>query len=80
MSSALVAPWWTNPAQVLPTTATAISTVPARAIELDLAGNIHDALIAQVCREHDVGLVTLEVCRHRLALALGVDSTYLLAP
>lgn len=80
VSSALLAPWWRNPSQVLPTTATAISTVLGRALELDLAGNIHDALIAQVCREHGVGLVTLCARQHRLALALGVESTYLLAP
>ena len=46
---------------------------------LDLGGNIHDALIAQVCAEHDLPLVTLDGRQHRLALALGARSTYLLA-
>ena len=55
----------------------AVSTVLGRARELELGGNVHDALIAQVCREHRVGLLTADVRQHRLALALGVDSTYL---
>jgi predicted nucleic acid-binding protein len=63
---------------VLPTTAAAVSTTFARAVELDLGGNIHDALIAQVCIEHESSLVTLDGRRHRLALALGADSTCLL--
>ncbi|MBS1848826.1 MAG: hypothetical protein JST73_11165 [Actinobacteria bacterium] len=62
------------------TTSTAASVVSGRARELDLGGNVHDALIAQVCREHGVGLLTADVRQHRLALALGVASTYLLAP
>ena len=64
---------------MLPTTASAVSAVVARAVELDLGGNIHDALIAQVCAEHDLPLVTLDGRQHRLALALGARSTYLLA-
>ncbi|MBA2608471.1 MAG: hypothetical protein H0U92_06010 [Actinobacteria bacterium] len=51
----------------------------ARAVELDLAGGIHDALIAQTCVLHGVELVTLDRGQHRVALALGAASTYLLA-
>lgn len=40
---------------------------------------MHDALIAVVHREHKVGMVTLDGRQHRLALALGTESTYLLA-
>lgn len=58
---------------------TAVTTLFARAGELDLGGSIHDALIAQVCAEHDVSLVTLDGRQHRLALAMGVRSSYLLA-
>lgn len=59
----------------LPVMATAL----ARATELDLAGNIHDALIALACVEHDLPIVTLDARQHQVALALGVRSTDLLA-
>lgn len=78
IAAALLANWWEDPSRVLTTSAVSTSTVLGRARELDLAGNIHDALIAQVCREADVGLLTADARQHRLALALGVDSTYLL--
>lgn len=78
-ATAVVRPWATTAESVLPTTASAVSAVIARAVELDLGGNIHDALIAQVCAEHDVPLITLDGRQHRLALALGARSTYLLA-
>jgi predicted nucleic acid-binding protein len=78
-ATAVVSPLTTGSGQVLPTTASAISTVVGRAVELDLGGNIHDALIAQICAEHDLPLVTLDGRQHRLALALGARSTYLLA-
>ncbi len=78
-AAAVVGPLVTGPGTVLPTTAAAVSTVVARAVELDLGGNVHDALIAQVCVEHDVPFVTLDGRQHRLALALGAQSTYLLA-
>ncbi|MGQ0776351.1 MAG: type II toxin-antitoxin system VapC family toxin [Pseudonocardiales bacterium] len=78
-ASALLAPWIGDPERVLPTSAAAVVTVFARAAELDLGGSIHDALIAQVCAEHDVSLVTLDARQHQLALALGTDSIYLLA-
>lgn len=76
---AVLRPWATAPKRILPTTASALSRVVSRAVELDLRGNIHDALIAQVCADHDVALVTLDGRQHRLALALGARSTYLLA-
>lgn len=79
-SAALLRPWWgAAPERVLPTSAATLSTALGRAAELDLGGNIHDALVAQVCIEHGVGLVTLDRRQHALALALGAASTYLLA-
>lgn len=72
-------PWTSRPSHVLATTAEAVTTVFARTTELDLAGSIHDALIAQVCADQDVPIVTLDGRQHRLALALGARSTYLLA-
>lgn len=77
VSATLLAPWWQDEDKILPTSATALSAVLSRAHELDLGGNVHDALIAQVCRESDVGLLTADARQHRLALALGVASTYL---
>ena len=70
---------WSHPDALVPTSATAMATALARAIELDLAGNIHDTLIALVCAEHDVPIVTLDSRQHQIALALGARSTYLLA-
>jgi predicted nucleic acid-binding protein len=72
---------WTSPERLIATTttATATATVLRRSVELDLGGNIHDALIAQVVVEAGVPLVTLDGRQHRIALALGVDSRYLLA-
>lgn len=79
VAAAVLAPWTHDRGRMLATSARATSTVLGRAVELDLAGSIHDALIAEVCREHDVPLVTLDGRQHRLALALGAASTYLLA-
>jgi predicted nucleic acid-binding protein len=76
---AVLRPWATVATRILPTTASATTTVLGRAVELDLGGNVHDALIAQVCVDHDVQLVTLDGRQHRMALALGARSTYLLA-
>ncbi|MGH9055845.1 MAG: PIN domain-containing protein [Acidimicrobiales bacterium] len=78
-ATSLLAHWTADPTRVLTTTPSAVATVFARATELDLGGNIHDALIAEVCREHGAPLMTLDVRQHRLALALGASSTYLLA-
>lgn len=77
-AAAALRPWTTTTA-VLPTTATALVATLNRAAELDLGGSVHDALVAQVCAEHAVPLITLDGRQHRLALAMGVDSTYLLA-
>jgi predicted nucleic acid-binding protein len=76
----LIAPWTGSPSLVLPTTSRVVSTVFARAVELDLGGNIHDALVAETCIQHKVSLATLDHRQHRIALALGAASTYLLAP
>ncbi len=75
----LLAAWTTDPELVLSTTRASVVTTFARAVELDLGGNIHDALIARTCGDHGVALVTLDQRQHRIALALAVDSTYLLA-
>jgi predicted nucleic acid-binding protein len=74
----LLAPWST-PTALLATSADVMATALGRASELDLAGNIHDALIALVCIDADVSMVTLDARQHRIALALGARSTYLLA-
>lgn len=77
-AAALLEPW-TRDGQALPTTSRAVTAVFGRAAELDLAGSIHDALIAQVCIDEGLPLVTLDGRQHRLALAMGAASTYLLA-
>lgn len=71
--------WTSHTSRVLVTNAQSVKLVFARAVELDLGGNIHDALVAQTCIDHGVPLVTLDRRQHRVALALGADSTYLLA-
>lgn len=78
-ASAVLRPWASRPSLILPTTSKAVTTIFARAVELDLAGSVHDALIAQVCADADVPIITLDGRQHRLALALGARSTYLLA-
>ena len=70
--------WTGEGGRVLPTSATAVTAIFARAVELDLAGNIHDALIAQACIEHDLALATLDARQHRVALELGGRSVYLI--
>jgi predicted nucleic acid-binding protein len=79
VASAALAPWASSPRRVLPTTVRATVAVLRRAVELDLGGNVHDALVAQVCLDHDVSLATLDRRQHTIALALGVASTYPLA-
>lgn len=74
----LLRTWTGDPGRILPTTPSAVSTVFARAAELDLGASIHDALVAQVCLEHNLPMATLDGRQHRLALALGAKSTYLL--
>lgn len=78
-AAALLAPWTAEGGGVLPTTERAVIDTFRRAAELDLGGSIHDALIARVCAEFGVPLLTLDARQHQLALALGADSTYLLA-
>jgi predicted nucleic acid-binding protein len=78
-AAALLAPWAADRKKVLPTSAAAVTATFARSSELDLAGNVHDALIAQACLERGVRLRTLDGRQHRLALAMGADSVYLLA-
>jgi predicted nucleic acid-binding protein len=78
VATALLSPW-SNPTALIPTSTDVMATALARATELDLAGNIHDALIALACVEHDVPIVTLDSRQHQVALALGARSTYLLA-
>lgn len=79
LSARLLARWWTDAERIVPTSSVALGVVLSRAGELDLGGNIHDAMIAQVCLENGLTLLTADVRQHRIALALGVDSTYLLA-
>lgn len=76
---ALLAPWATDPRRVLGTSARVTARTFSRAVELDLGGNVHDALIAACCADAGVTLVTLDRRQHTIALALGVASTYLLA-
>ena len=76
---ALLRTWTATERTILPTTAAVSRVVFAQAAELGLGGNIHDALIAQTCRAHKTPLVTLDRRQHRIALALGVESVYLLA-
>lgn len=77
-STSLLRHWTENEQHILPTTPSAVATVFSRATELDLGGNVHDALVAQTCVEHAVSLATLDGRQHRVALALGAASTYLL--
>lgn len=77
-ASQLLAPW-SDADRLIPTPAESTASVLRRAAELDLGGNVHDALIAQVCADAGLPLITLDVRQHRIALALGVASTYLLA-
>ena len=70
-ASQLLGPWSTA-TNLLATTAETTATVLARAVELDLGGNIHDALIAQACKDADVSLATLDGRQHRIAPGLGL--------
>jgi len=77
-AAALLAPWSSRTDLILGAESAVVRTVFARAAELDLGGNIHDALVAAVCATNDVVLVTLDRRQHAVALAFGVDSTLLL--
>ena len=74
----LLAPWTDNVKRVLPTTASTVVAVFRDAVELDLGGNIHEALVAQTCIAHGVTLTTLDARQHSIARALGGKSVYLL--
>lgn len=78
IATMVLQPWTRDTERILPTTASAVSATMSKAVELDLSGSVHDALIAQVCIEFAVPLVTLDRRQHTLALALGAHSTYLL--
>lgn len=78
VASALLHPWASDRRLIAETTATVVEQVFSRAVELDLGGNIHDALIAATCRADDLPLVTLDRRQHAIALAFGVSSTLLL--
>lgn len=71
--------WADDETRIIPTTSGTVQRTFARAVELDLGGNIHDALVAEACAEREVGLVTLDRRQHRVALALGAVCDYLLA-
>lgn len=77
-ATAILAPWAGDGERILSTTATTSATVFSRAVELNLGGNIHDALIAQTVIDHGVALVTLDRRQHQIALSLGADSRLLL--
>ncbi|MEX2619565.1 MAG: PIN domain-containing protein [Egibacteraceae bacterium] len=78
-AAALLAPWATDSRRVLGTSAKVTARTFSRAVELDLAGNIHDALIAACCADAGVPLATLDRRQHAVALAFDAASTYLLA-
>lgn len=79
IAALLLRPWSADDERVLVTDATTVRTVFDRAVELNLGGDIHDALVAQTCLAHGVSLVTLDRGQHRVALALGAHSICLLA-
>jgi len=71
--------WALNTKRIAALPAGAYSETFARARALDLGGNVHDALIAKTCAHHHLTLATLDRRQHAVAVAFGVDSTYLLA-
>lgn len=79
VATALLRTWAGDEDRILVTSAGALRSVCERAVELNLGGDIHDALVAQTCLAHEVPLVTMDRRQHRVALALGARSSYLLA-
>jgi len=79
VAAALLRTWTGYEDRILPTPVGAVRSVFDRTVELNLAGDIHDALVAQTCIGHGAPLVTLNRRQHRIALALGAQSTYLLS-
>lgn len=78
VAAGLLRTWTDDEDRILPAQAGAVRAVFGKAVELNLGGDIHDALIAQTCIGHGMTLVTLDRRQHRVALALGAGSTYLL--
>jgi len=78
VAATVLRPWISDPGRLLGTSPAHVATVLGRSVELDLGGNVHDALVAEVCRANGVGLVTLDRRQHAVALALGVASRLLL--
>ncbi len=78
VAAALLRPWTSNRKRIAATTSAVVHDVFDRAVELDLGGNIHDALIAGTCKAHGLRIVTLDRRQHAISLAFGVESTLLL--
>lgn len=78
VAAALLRPWSSQPDRVAATTPDVVAEVFDRATELDLGGNIHDALIAGTCAARNLPLATLDRRQHAIALALGARSVLLL--
>ena len=79
VAAALLRTWTGDEDRMLATDVGSVRVVFDRAVELNLGGDIHDALIAQICLASGGSLVTLDRGQHRVALALGARSTYLLS-
>ncbi len=77
-ASAALRPWTSDESRIVATDANVVHEVFGRARELNLGGNIHDALVAATCRAGNLPLVTLDRRQHAVALAFGVSSTLLL--
>lgn len=78
-ATAAIGFWALDPGRIAALPAEAFADVFGRARALELGGNIHDALIAKTCAHHQLPLATLDRRQHAVALAFGVESTYLLA-
>lgn len=74
-----LAHWAGAPKRIAVLPASAYAEVFKRIVELNLGGNIHDALIAKTCAHNKLPLATLDRRQHAIALAFGVESTYLLS-
>lgn len=77
-AAALLRPWTSDVKRIADTSKDVVHAVFARTSELNLGGNIHDALIGATCAAHGLTLTTLDRRQHAVALALGVSSTLLL--
>ncbi len=75
--ASVLAPWSQDSARVAVLSPEGVVELFALAPELSLGSNIHDAVIAKTAAEAGEPLVTLDRRQHAIALALGVDSTYL---